>query len=243
MKRILILSCSRRKRADTGLLPAIERYDGPAFRVLRRFLRQAPADALDSFVLSARFGLIPGNQPIPAYDHQMTRYRAHELQPEVSTAVSTLLTTRNYTALCVCMGHTYSMALQGYDRSISNTTSVTIAAGTIGKMIATLYDWLYQGTALHVANTLGSRPYHGSVQLRGIATTLTAEQVFMTAQQALDEGRDHPDHYVAWYVQLNGQRVSPKWLVSQIFALPVSTFTTSDARRVLAQLGIEVHRL
>jgi hypothetical protein len=40
---MLILACSRRKRPDEGLLPAIERYDGPAFRVLRHFLREMPA--------------------------------------------------------------------------------------------------------------------------------------------------------------------------------------------------------
>ena len=40
---MLILACSRRKRPDEGLLPAIERYDGPTFCVLRRFLREVPA--------------------------------------------------------------------------------------------------------------------------------------------------------------------------------------------------------
>jgi hypothetical protein len=43
--RMLILACSRRKRPDEGLLPAIERYDGPAFRVLRRFLRKSRRSA------------------------------------------------------------------------------------------------------------------------------------------------------------------------------------------------------
>ena len=32
---LLIMSCSQRKRPDLGLLPAIERYDGGHFRVLR----------------------------------------------------------------------------------------------------------------------------------------------------------------------------------------------------------------
>jgi hypothetical protein len=36
--RMLILACSQRKLLDEGLLPAVERYDDPAFRVLRRFL-------------------------------------------------------------------------------------------------------------------------------------------------------------------------------------------------------------
>ena len=55
---MLILACSRRKRPDDGLLPAIERYDGPAFRVLRRYLRERPAGAPDVFILSAEHGLI-----------------------------------------------------------------------------------------------------------------------------------------------------------------------------------------
>ena len=41
--RLLILSCSQRKRPDRVLLPALERYDGPVFRMLRKFLRSCPA--------------------------------------------------------------------------------------------------------------------------------------------------------------------------------------------------------
>jgi len=61
VKRLLILSCSQRKRPDPGLLPAIERYDGPVFQVVRRYLREQPAGSkqLDVFILSARYGLIP----------------------------------------------------------------------------------------------------------------------------------------------------------------------------------------
>jgi len=39
-QRLLILSCSQRKRPDPSLLPAIERYNGPPFQVLRRYLRE-----------------------------------------------------------------------------------------------------------------------------------------------------------------------------------------------------------
>jgi hypothetical protein len=44
------------------------------------------------------------------------------------------------------------------------------------------------------------------------------------------------------YVLLDGQRVAPKWLVSQLTNYPVGSFTTDKARRLLGQLGIEVHR-
>src|SRR5438105_2057619 len=38
-KNLLVLGCSATKFDCGGLLPAIHRYDGPSFRVLRSFLR------------------------------------------------------------------------------------------------------------------------------------------------------------------------------------------------------------
>ena len=58
--RLLILSCSQRKRPNRVLLPALERYDGPVFRMLRKFLRSCPAreSHLEIYILSAQFGLL-----------------------------------------------------------------------------------------------------------------------------------------------------------------------------------------
>jgi len=80
--RLLILSCSQRKRADLVWLPALERYDGPVFRMLRKFLRACPSKEFhpEVFILSAQFGFISANQLIPDYDCQMTPQRASELQ-------------------------------------------------------------------------------------------------------------------------------------------------------------------
>ena len=44
-RRLLILSCSQRKHETQEPLPAIERYNGPLFFVLRRFLRECPRQA------------------------------------------------------------------------------------------------------------------------------------------------------------------------------------------------------
>ena len=37
--RLLMLGCSERKVGTCGRLPAFQRYDGPAYRVYRKFLR------------------------------------------------------------------------------------------------------------------------------------------------------------------------------------------------------------
>ena len=49
-RHLLIISCTRRKSSDVGLIPAIARYDGPKFRVLRRFFQQQPLNYLDIIV-------------------------------------------------------------------------------------------------------------------------------------------------------------------------------------------------
>ena len=83
--RLLILSCSQRKRPDLILLPALERYDGPVFRMLRRFLRTWPSKGShpEVYILSAQFGLISAHQLIPSYDCRMTPQQASAFQPQV----------------------------------------------------------------------------------------------------------------------------------------------------------------
>jgi hypothetical protein len=56
---LLILGCSQRKRPDSGLLPAIERYDGVNFRILQKAKREEYLpENLDILILSAKYGLI-----------------------------------------------------------------------------------------------------------------------------------------------------------------------------------------
>src|SRR4051794_20020852 len=87
-RHLLILSCSATKRDDEGLLPALERYDGPMYHVLRAFLRKAEWSTLLSVgVLSARYGLIGGLASVDDYDQRMTRLRSAELRAGHSTKV------------------------------------------------------------------------------------------------------------------------------------------------------------
>jgi hypothetical protein len=62
MRRLLILACSQRKNPARGKLPAIDRYDGPAFRVLRKYSRDSAANLPTVLILSAKHGLIAADQ-------------------------------------------------------------------------------------------------------------------------------------------------------------------------------------
>jgi len=71
-KQLLVLGCSQTKRDSVGELPAIDRYDGPSYRVLRGYLREHVwPDDLSVAVLSAKYGLFGALKPIVHYEARM----------------------------------------------------------------------------------------------------------------------------------------------------------------------------
>src|ERR1700693_6189826 len=83
MNRLLIVACSKRKKPTNKQMPAIERYDGPAFRVLRKFLREQQGPVPRVLILSGKYGLIDAVTPIRDYDFRMTPATADALRPAV----------------------------------------------------------------------------------------------------------------------------------------------------------------
>ncbi len=241
--RLLILSCSQRKLPDAGELPALERYDGPPYRVLRRYLRTTPAPDVAVLILSARYGIITANTPIAWYDQRMTVSRAAALREDIERTIAHYLDTHAMTASCICMGTTYRAALGAAYAALFDHGPCTVLSGSMGAMLAGLHNWLspIQPSAQHAEPVSTQQMSHPC--LRGVVITLTREQVWDRARQALAAGHGDPTHYAAWYVVLDGQRVAPKWVVSSISGIPVGRFSTDDARRVLRQLGVEVYRL
>lgn len=81
-KRLLVLGCSQMKRACDGYLPAIDRYDGSTYRVLRKFLRdnQWPSN-VSIAILSAEYGLFGALKGIQNYDKRMDAATAQEKAP------------------------------------------------------------------------------------------------------------------------------------------------------------------
>ena len=150
-RRLLILSCSKRKRFSQALLPAIERYDGPAFLVLRRFLREGPHGSrlLDVYILSAAKGLIPSNCLIEFYDRKMSASRAVELQPKVLNEFARIIQ-NDYASLCLAMGRTYLTALKGWQDLVPANVKWTVAEGPMGKMQTQLKNWLWKEQPLQL---------------------------------------------------------------------------------------------
>jgi len=141
MPRLLILACSERKRLDKSLLPAIERYDGVNFRVLKKLKREHafPHD-LDVLILSAKYGLLHSETPIEAYNFKMTEARAAELCTRVSCDLDKHLQEKEYDSIFVNLGKTYLNAL-ALSRKL-NQCKVQYATDGIGSKMKQMKAWI-----------------------------------------------------------------------------------------------------
>jgi len=129
-KRLVVLSCSATKLNVDGELPAINLYDGPAFRIVRSYLRTNRwPSPLSLAVLSAKYGLIGGLSHISTYDERMTKERADALSNEVQATFRRILP--GHERVDVIMGKDYVRSLNANSRDHSGIT-INFADGPIG---------------------------------------------------------------------------------------------------------------
>ena len=127
------------------MLPALERYDGPTYRVVRKFLRENPQQKrlLDIYILSAEFGLIAASYLTPYYERRMNKQRACELQPNVLAKLKRILEEQMFAALHINLGKEYFKTLSGYEQFIPVSMKVAVSAGSQGRKLSALRNWLY----------------------------------------------------------------------------------------------------
>lgn len=245
-RRLLVIACSGSKKDSAELMPAIDRYDGPMWKVLRSFTQGKLMSEIemDIYALSAEYGLIPATQPIPWYDRIMTEERAKELHNRALGELSYLLG-KNYSQVCFALSQLYLLALHGWENAIPQGLTVTITDGPMATKLGQLRSWL-RGESWrsqeYSSDYLLSAKIKSEVVLKGVILRFTREEVLQRARLALAASTPGADGYKDWCVKIDGQAVAPKWLVSQISGIPVRDFDAKEARRVLLGLGIDIER-
>lgn len=248
-KRCLLLGCTKAKRPDADKLAALYRYDGPYFRVYRRYLNKIAEarEGIDLFILSAQYGLISEHHMIPVYDCRMTKTRIGELRPQVSRVLKRLFNHNSYSELFVLLGADYFSALPDLKLIMPATTNVILSKGAQGVKARQLKYWLYGNSIdhklLNLNNRFISKHIKGMAYIRGLTLSLSPLKVLELIRKELIVEEKNWCNFRDWYVQIDGKRVSPKWIVSRLTQLPVASFTSGEARRVLCQLGIPVKRV
>lgn len=125
----------------TSPISALDRYDGPAFRLIRKLMPETKANSLlDIKVVSAKYGLLDARESIPYYDEKMTSGRAVELEKTVSEQLEKLVQQNDYRGIYCDLGNAYLQVLP--NDFIKSNELVKIAKGRIGERLRSLKTWL-----------------------------------------------------------------------------------------------------
>lgn len=144
MTRLLIIACSERKNPAKGRLPAIERYDGPAFRVLRKYLRETERPAPTVLILSAKYGLLSAGQTVPNYDCKISAATARGIRTQVFETLRVVLPSKRWQAIGICAGRDYRVALADVTELLPPDARLDVLDGGLGPRLTALKKWLLE---------------------------------------------------------------------------------------------------
>ena len=142
-RRLLILSCSKAKRRTSLAVQAIELYDGPAFRVVRRFISNSDISAdLDIIILSAKHGFLSSSTRIATYDLRMG---SNTVPPPTKLREQLAVCTlgQHYSEVFINLGSDYLSHLPDLKTVLDGPPSVLTARGRIGERLHSLKEWLF----------------------------------------------------------------------------------------------------
>lgn len=145
--RLLLLSCSKAKRQSTGKVAALDLYDGPSFRVLRRFLSTAECKTnLDVIILSARYGFITPQKRIAAYDVRMAP-GGGPTPNKLRAQLSAFTTGKYYSEVFLNLGADYLSRLPDLETVLEGSPAILTAQGRIGEKLHGMKQWLFNSEA------------------------------------------------------------------------------------------------
>jgi hypothetical protein len=145
-RRLLLLGCSQRKRRVRGSVPAMNLYDGPQFRSLRRLqiARSIPSDVVIRIV-SAKYGLLKPQDLIQEYDRRLNPKRDGALVNKVRRRLQRLEVTSTLSSAFSTLGRDY-LAVVPTSWSTGGRLSLRLATGPPGMRVRQMLDWLKRGS-------------------------------------------------------------------------------------------------
>lgn len=139
-----MMACSATKSSAPGEIPARDRYTGPLWLTYRAV--DPRGELAELTVLSAKFGWISGDRPIPDYDQKLDELRALELAWSTDDAQARMIASfRDVTEICVVGGKLYQRLADEKLRQVLDLNPevrITRICDQIGFMRQKLRSWL-----------------------------------------------------------------------------------------------------
>lgn len=139
-KRLLIIPCSKTKIWSEIPLPAIERYNGYFFKILKKNRKSN----MDVLILSAKYGLLNEDEKTLYYDKKMNLTIARELEIQVYNKFFEDVDLGEYKEICVNLGRYY---IDCFSKTLSDIKEsfmgeVITFHGGLGERGCAMKNWL-----------------------------------------------------------------------------------------------------
>ena len=137
---LLILGCSDKKNDNFSQSPALEVYDGPNYRVLRKFLTENgwPPGLLIK-IISAKYGIVDATTLIEPYDKHLDKETAKKIRPKVMQELEKVGLP---TSVFINLGKDYLPAISCIT-TLFGSEKIIYAEGGIGKKQQAMKKWLH----------------------------------------------------------------------------------------------------
>ncbi|MDI9395425.1 MAG: peroxide stress protein YaaA [Euryarchaeota archaeon] len=147
--KLLVIPCSKKKLASEGMLPAIERYQGQYFKILKKYVTDfSNNNGFDIAILSAKYGLLEPMDNIEYYNLKMDAIQAQSLKGSILKKLAKMNELKQYREVVINLGSHYIEAIEGYEKIFDNAVEFKFFEGRIGERQKQMKDWLEENKPL-----------------------------------------------------------------------------------------------
>ena len=154
MKRLIIVSASlRRLEEPSNPIPALDRFDGVYFRIIKKYKREGKLQDTDCVIVSKKFGIIDQNERVPYYkpDHidkfgylNMNESQIKKLREENLARLKEIFAKSKYSEIFVNVGKHFMELIKGFEKLTS--AKIIYASGRgLGPKAQHMKKWILYG--------------------------------------------------------------------------------------------------
>lgn len=145
-KLILITTSYRLNKEIKEPIPAIERFDGVYFRILKKYIREGKLRNVDILIVSEKYGLIWAKDKVPYYDIHgkmgslsLSKKSIEKIRQQNLQKLKQIV--NRYSEIYVNVGREFLKLIRGFEKF--TTCKVTYATGRgLGPKALHMKEWI-----------------------------------------------------------------------------------------------------
>lgn len=144
MTRLILLSASRRRSNNPKTIPAIERYQGVYFRVLKKYLREGRLRNTDILIVSEKFGVLRPEDKVPyhkPFEGKLGKEEVQKARQANLTKLAEIFSKKRYSEIFVVCGREFQKLIEGF-QNLTNTKVVFCEGAGLGPKAQNLKEWI-----------------------------------------------------------------------------------------------------